>query len=479
MDNQERITCENIDFTRFYEILSHHFSDRWTKHETLFSERMVIVTLLFMTSMGKSGYDVVIAAVTRELRKFVPWRHKTKAPSPSAFCQARKKISADKIRDVTTRLASQCTHAQENPLLTYKSFRLLSGDGTTLELPPCRTHRRNFPRTCKGIASHPDDRWVPKASMVLLHDIGAHMPVDYRLSESPCNERAQLLSMSDHLGPGDLLLLDRGFPSKEMFHTLSEKGCDFIIRMQGHQFNHVKAFIESGLCEDTVVIDAKDAKGRKKTWKSPCRIRLIRDDHLDENGAPRVFATSLLDCDEYKREDLLFLYSKRWKIETMFREMKKHGYLECLHAQTTEGVYQEIATLVLTQVLMSEIEGMVRQENKKRDAPRSTTYIKRADKDEDLQIEAPVYDALESPVVYNRVKVRLYAVTLAKNSLGRNPEEVYESLREALANIAQSYSKIRPGRTAPRDVLSNNSAKKKEMDVRQRDKANKRAKKDA
>jgi len=44
-------------------------------------------------------------------------------------------------------------------------------------------------------------------------------------------ERSAILRLLDALQPGDVLLLDRGFPSRRLLHELVARGIHFVIRM--------------------------------------------------------------------------------------------------------------------------------------------------------------------------------------------------------------------------------------------------------
>ena len=59
-------------------------------------------------------------------------------------------------------------------------------------------------------------------------------------------------TIMEKLKSGDLLLLDRSYPSISLFFKLMTKGVDFCVRMKGSWWHQVRQFRESGLEEQTI-----------------------------------------------------------------------------------------------------------------------------------------------------------------------------------------------------------------------------------
>lgn len=111
-------------------------------------------------------------------------------------------------------------------------------------------------------------RRPPHAGMVVVQDISHDLPINYCATTSKPNGRECLLSTLDRLKPGDVVIADRGFPSKEVFHALAGRNIDFIMRIPKNTLKAVDTFRESDEDEAVIVIDTTDAKGRKKSAKS-------------------------------------------------------------------------------------------------------------------------------------------------------------------------------------------------------------------
>ena len=72
-----------------------------------------------------------------------------------------------------------------------------------------------------------------------------------------------------------------------------------------------------------------------------------------------VILTTLLPRHGFEAKDIIDLYGKRWGIETLFREMKEAFGIERFHARTTDGIQQEIATVLMWVALTSAIHAAV------------------------------------------------------------------------------------------------------------------------
>ncbi|MDQ2819454.1 MAG: transposase [Pseudomonadota bacterium] len=65
---------------------------------------------------------------------------------------------------------------------------------------------------------------------------------------------------------------------------------------------------------------------------------------IDQHGRKRILLTSLSDRLRYKPADIANCYTRRWDIETNYRELKQTmlGATLTLQSKTVDGVYQEI-----------------------------------------------------------------------------------------------------------------------------------------
>jgi hypothetical protein len=65
---------------------------------------------------------------------------------------------------------------------------------------------------------------------------------------------------------------------------------------------------------------------------------------IDQSARKKVLLTSLFDRKRYKATDIADCYTRRWQIETSYRELKQTmlGMALTLRSRTVDGVYPEI-----------------------------------------------------------------------------------------------------------------------------------------
>jgi hypothetical protein len=122
-------------------------------------------------------------------------------------------------------------------------------------------------------------------------------------------------------------------------------------------WKEIEPFLASKEDDAIVNIDLGDGLGKRL-------MRLVRRRFLPgapKKGQPRdkmIIMTTLLDQEAYPLEVILDLYSRRWDIETRFREMKHQYGLESFHSNRVEGVEQEIYAVLTWMTLSAMVQGM-------------------------------------------------------------------------------------------------------------------------
>ena len=65
----------------------------------------------------------------------------------------------------------------------------------------------------------------------VMFDVLAKLPVNYMRAPFNTSEREMAMELIKELGPGDLLVLDRGYPGYRMFHAIINQPVEFLIRL--------------------------------------------------------------------------------------------------------------------------------------------------------------------------------------------------------------------------------------------------------
>jgi hypothetical protein len=382
-----------------------------------------------MSVLGEKGYARTLQELKHYLGEVLGWLSR---PSPQALSQARRKLSPEVCREVVAQVRSLCTASRTHAAFGYGGFRLLAVDGTKMALPAYKALRDHFgcpKQSPKG----------PQASLTLLWDVGANQPVDWRVDPYRTCERIHALAFTAQLGPGDLLLGDRNFPSRRMLFALHARGAGWLMRVRSTgtgTLAEVSKFVASGASEALDVLVERDHRGIPRPASPRIAVRFLR--MVLKDGSVAVFITSLVDRTIHSAKALIDLYAARWKIETAFRELKIWHGLERFHARYVDGIAQEVAAVMLFQLLSSELEAQARIR---------------------LQvatIATPVDQPLQPPqptLRFNRRTVADCAIYLLFAG-ATSQEMVRAEFEDSLKTIWKSRQVVKPRRSFPRERKS-------------------------
>ena len=204
----------------------------------------VEITLALMLNLVRPGervgYQKVIDRFFSDTGLAFPDQEVVKPPDKAAFHRARKKIPVKVCQIIFAEAVDYAQSlARQQEKLTWNGFRVYAIDGTKKNLPDSDElaeyfdvpHRAHFPQMITGV----------------LFDVLAKLPVNYMRAPFNTPERDMALELIQELGPGDLLVLDRGYPGYAMFHAIINKGVDFLIRLpKDGMFKPAQEFLAHG-----------------------------------------------------------------------------------------------------------------------------------------------------------------------------------------------------------------------------------------
>jgi hypothetical protein len=283
-----------------------------------------------------------------------------------AFTQARAKLDPwafKQLNDVAVN-----TFYEQNEVYTWNGMRTLSVDGSRLVLPNHASVREEF-----GV-----HKFGPKAdserSLALssiLYDVLNLLSIDAQIAPYAASERDLLYQHLEKVKSNDLLLMDRGYPSKALFFLLLAKGIQFCVRMKDDWWLEVNEFSKSDEKERIVTfkLPKKDRKLLKEypEWHDKeIKCRLIKV--TLKNGESEILCTSLTDMEKYLHEDFSELYHYRWNEEEAFKLLKCRIEVENFSGKTAKAVKQDFYAktflLTLCAAYAHPIDEKVREEFK-------------------------------------------------------------------------------------------------------------------
>lgn len=288
---------------------------------------------------GRRGYQHLLDAFWDDARLNQVSLPVDQPVSAAAFCNARKRLRAATVRQLLRDTSAEFDrlHGRRHRV---RGRRVLAVDGSKLPLQRAAELWEEF--------GAPPDGHVPQASVSVLFDVVAKMPVDAVIGPCACDERAQLCDLLASTREGDILVLDRGYPSYLVIDLLIEYGLDFVVRVPvSGGFPAVAEFVRSGRDEADIVL--APAPGTPMHLLAPKKLRAVRRSGPD--GEPQVFLTTLSRT-QFPRAVICNLYRLRWQIELFYR-LEKSDYVghHQFHAKYPDGVRQEVFAFLLFSAL--------------------------------------------------------------------------------------------------------------------------------
>ncbi len=309
------------------------------EHDRLWQQRRRVLNTLLVTlfvfrlvfSKDRQGYATTVAGLWEQCRMMGIALPQATPVAASAMCRARAKLDEGLFRRLHGEILREAGAVDAGK--RWKGRRIFAVDGSKLNLP--RQLRANGYRTPSAHA------WYPQGLLSCLYQLRAKMQVDFDL-HAHGNERAAALGHLPALSEGDVVVYDRGYYSCELLHAHAARGLHPVFRLKAKAGSAFDAFL-AGDCADSVaeVAPGRDTLRAKYPGArfGPLRLRLVK---YTAGGTRFALATTLLDAETTRIEDLAALYHGRWGIEELFKISKGALSVEDFHGQSERAVKQEL-----------------------------------------------------------------------------------------------------------------------------------------
>lgn len=306
----------------------------------LLPAHLTVYYVLAMTLFSAAGYEEVMRSLTEGLSWASDGAERYQVASQVAITKARARLGFQPLAELFTRacvpLATEAT-----PAAFYRGRRLLSLDGTTIDVADTAANAESFGRARTGRG---DGSAFPQLRLVALGECGTHAIIAAKLDSYDVGEVSlakDLLPAA--LRPGMLVLADRGFTAFPLWDLAAATGADLLWRAKSNAVLPVIEPLPDGSFRSEIVATAD-----KRTREQVRAVRVI-EYILDDPGRPAAagtryrLLTTLFDPQAAPAAELAALYAGRWEIESIFDELKTHqrGPRVVLRSRTPAGVYQE------------------------------------------------------------------------------------------------------------------------------------------
>ncbi len=274
--------------------------------------------------------------------------------SKSAAAQARQRLGSSPLKWLFDHSAQHWS-GQDRRAYVFKGLVLFAMDGTTLRTHDNVETREHFGAqnySSGAIASYPQVRGVT------LTALSTHIVHSAAFGPYGTNEMLYAKQLIDGVPNDSLTVFDRGFLSAEILCALTGGGNErhFVIPAKSNTRWEVIEGDKDG--DDFTVRMRVSPQARAKCAQLPEFWEARAIPVVDQQGRKRVLLTSLRDRRRYKALDIANCYTRRWGIETSYRELKQTmlGSTLTLRSKTVDGVYQEIwGTLIAYNLIRLEI----------------------------------------------------------------------------------------------------------------------------
>jgi len=208
----------------------------------------------------------------------------------------------------------------------WNGYRIFAVDGSMITVPHNSKTAAEF-----GLYRNNHSEY-PMARASVLYDVTNDLVADVEFTGITVGEREHASNLLDSpqliqtAGYQNLLIFDRGYPSRNLILDLEKRGFSYLIRCT-HSF--LKCVNE---CPEGDHIVNDEYKG------TSTRLRVIKTDIDNDNK--QILVSNLFGPDqdiEYHKR----LYRMRWGIETKYGELKTRLRVENFSGKNPRAVYQE------------------------------------------------------------------------------------------------------------------------------------------
>ena len=311
------------------------------KRTRIWGPRSIFIAVILLTrARQRTTYRSMMHSFMADTAGFLRLNQR---PSLAGLSQARKQLNTEACRTILRKLADRLATMTPKRFLHACGRRFIGIDGVRFISPRTSETVKLFHRAS---ASHWLHSHCPQAIVVVAVDLMRRLPIDFVLLPKGTGERAGAAALLTHFRPGDVAVMDRGFPAKWLLEEFTKARVDVVVRMTSGMtaWTEVDTFLLSKKTEQIVSLPL----GKKGMTVSG---RLIRRNFRPgrpargQKAETQIIFTTL-PASEFDRNAIIKLYSSRWGIETIFREMKCEFNVERFHSHSVHGIMQEIAAVL-------------------------------------------------------------------------------------------------------------------------------------
>ncbi len=260
----------------------------------------------------------------------------------SGISKARARLGIEPVKQLHDQVVKPIA-SKDTKGAWYRQWRLVSLDGSTLDVADTEENNRKFGRP----GSSRGDSAFPQMRFVSLVENGTHV-----LFGSAWGKYCQQeITLTDDVLPslerGMLCLADRNFYSYKLWNKARATGADLLWRVKRNmRLDPIKLFADGSYLAN-VYPSSKD----RRYGTNGVAVRVIEYRLKDVPGSESAYRliTTILDSEAAPASELAVEYHERWEVESAFDELKTHlrGARIILRSKTPDLVVQEFYGLMM------------------------------------------------------------------------------------------------------------------------------------
>jgi hypothetical protein len=298
----------------------------------------VIALALYM----RSSYREVLRCLLEGVQWLLDPSTSIRVAGKSGISQARSRLGAEPVQALYEAVVGPIAETRTKGAW-YRQWRLVSLDGSTLDVADTKENEKAFgrPGASRGSAA------FPKIRFVALLENGTHVLWAARVDKYATDELTLAEEVVSALQKGMLCLADRFFPSHKLWQKAAATGADLLWRTRQNARLEIDQRLPDGSYLSRIYPSTSDRRNERKAIV--VRVIDYRLDKVPDAEPIYRLITTILDHKLAPAKELAALYHERWEIETALDELKTHlrGAQIVLRSKTPELVKQEFYGLLM------------------------------------------------------------------------------------------------------------------------------------
>ncbi|WP_084316249.1 IS4 family transposase [Actinospica robiniae] len=276
-------------------------------------------------------------------------------PAKSSIHAARKRLGAGVMEELFHLVAGQVA-GERTAGARWRGRLVCAIDGFVLDVPESAGNRGFFGGPSTRVGGRIESGGYPQARVVTLVETGTRAVREAAIGPYATGERDLIKGVVAATGPEMIVIMDRGFPGRELIRRFNEQGTAVLMRGSTRIARADVRVLADG--SYLAALWEQSVRGRGQ----PVWVRVIE---YTVRGGERVrLLTNLLDPGEAPAAELAALYAERWESEGSNRSLKTYqqGHAFVLRSGSPELVLQEIWAHLTVNHALTRLNGLLADE---------------------------------------------------------------------------------------------------------------------